>query len=89
MMKELLKFTCEICGNDFVGNRGGLRYCSDFCRKVARNQNRRDDYRRTHKGKRDGDGCPYNVGLVCDDPKCSTCGWNPDVKAKRMQQIGV
>jgi endogenous inhibitor of DNA gyrase (YacG/DUF329 family) len=85
MMKELLKIKCDICGNRFIKYHSGMRYCSPQCRVIAKNQMRRDAY----VGKRSGGSCPYNVGLVCDDPKCSTCGWNPDVKAKRMQQIGV
>lgn len=32
--------------------------------------------------------CPYNEGVLCSHTAdCETCGWNPDVEAKRTEEI--
>ena len=35
--------------------------------------------------------CPHNEGVYCkyteDGEKCETCGWNPDVSARRLEDI--
>lgn len=31
--------------------------------------------------------CLYNNGVTCDNfTMCKTCGWNPDVKEKRLTE---
>ena len=31
--------------------------------------------------------CLYNNGVICDNfTMCKTCGWNPDVKEKRLTE---
>jgi len=31
--------------------------------------------------------CPFNHSLICDNRKCSKCGWNPKNKELREQRI--
>lgn len=45
--------------------------------------------------ERDDNNCPFNSGVDCcggtpsprgPDWKCSRCGWNPDVRARRVRK---
>ena len=31
--------------------------------------------------------CRYNWQVQCNRKKCSTCGWNPEVEAKRKEAL--
>ena len=71
---------CLLCGAEFVKTRPGKKYCSRKCAVVAA---------RRAKFKRDKDetvSCPHNVDVLCNYPKCNSCGWNPVVAKARLKK---
>ena len=77
------EFTCIVCGEKGVDKSPGQdrKFCSLNCSAI-------------HWRKARGIGlnderppCLYNEGVVCTNPKCSSCGWNPEVAKKRMEAV--
>lgn len=31
--------------------------------------------------------CRFNSGVSCGEYKCNNCGWNPEVNARRVEEI--
>lgn len=81
---EYREFYCVVCGAkaiDYSTTRS-KKYCSDECAQ--------EQYRRNR-----GIGtniktalCKYNIAIGCPERKCSSCGWNPKVEAKRKEALG-
>ena len=74
------EFICEYCGKKAIAtNNGGKeqKYCSKECRELARK--RLEGWC--------GDACPHNNEVLCTDPKCENCGWNPLVEKKRKEAL--
>ena len=79
---KVREFYCENCGKFTIStNKGGKeqRFCSESCRKKARQKS---------EGWC-GDVCPYNGEVLCADPKCETCGWNPSVEKMRKDALAI
>lgn len=78
-MKE---FICEYCGKKAISTaRGGKqqKYCSNECRVLGIKR----------RGGWCGDACPHNPEVLCTDPDCDKCGWNPEVEKKRKEALEV
>ena len=63
--------TCEFCGKVFETQRNAA-CCSNRCWERARRQTW---------------ACPHNEQLVCQFKDCHRCGWNPEVEARRKDQL--
>ena len=77
------EFNCAVCGVKAIDRSPtqSRLYCSDSCCYKAY---------RINKGIVKGfvtQPCIHNVGVLCDRHKCSTCGWNPRVEAKRKEAL--
>ena len=83
-MKKIL--VCPICDKEFVETRPGRKYCSHRCASIFANRVRREKRRQAVKKCRII--CKYNNGIVCDERKCESCGWNPDVAKRRSECYG-
>ena len=73
---------CKECGKKFKGNRAGLKYCSDKCRR--KQNNRRREINRRHK-LRDNGEIHWDITLdklVKRDKRiCHICGEKVDMEA--------
>lgn len=78
-MKE---FTCLFCGAKGIDNSrtGTRKFCNENCAAAhwRAEQGIGDDQR---------ERCLFNEGVVCDQHRCSNCGWNPAVAQKRMEAL--
>lgn len=79
------EFTCVVCGAKAVDRSPAQKkmYCSDSCAWKG--------YRVSHGIGTSGfvtPDCIYNDSVECKIHKCSTCGWNPRVEAKRKEALG-
>ena len=43
----MYKKKCKLCGNDFIAKHNNTKYCSDTCRRIASNQQKRN-WRQKH-----------------------------------------
>ena len=79
------EFYCECCGAKAIDRSPGQtkKYCSESCAQKMY-------YRRNFaiESGEDQPSCVYNREIGCKRRKCSTCGWNPKVEAKRKEALG-
>lgn len=82
--------SCLYCGEEFVTDNNGRRYCCKTCANRG-GEKAIEDYDPTldwEKTSEEGKWmCPYSMGVACSARKCSTCGWNPEVAEARNQKI--
>jgi endogenous inhibitor of DNA gyrase (YacG/DUF329 family) len=94
MKQNIVDWTCPLCGDViriYASQAETRRFCSRRCYGISQ--------RSTTEEKKDYDDsiswfrehrryvCPYQENVGCDVRHCSTCGWNPEVKAKRDEEI--
>lgn len=80
--QKMKEFTCIVCGAKGIdtSHSQNKMFCSLECKNYH--------WRRTHgQGESEYERCVYNDGVMCDDPNCKRCGWNPDVTKRRMGAI--
>ena len=73
------EFTCVICGEMGVdrGYRQDARFCSRTCRNYYFNNRKLPQ-------------CKHNAAIICEEQtseNCENCGWNPEVRKVRIDQI--
>lgn len=78
------EFYCECCGAKAIDRtyNQSRKYCSSGCAQKM--------YYRRNFAACDGEDyptCVYNREIGCKRRKCSTCGWNPTVEAKRKEAL--
>ena len=74
---------CIECGARIETKHKGRLYCNQLCQEKYRWRKRQKP---THE--REGRMCRFgNEGLVCDQIGCDSCGWNPEVAARRIEKI--
>ena len=73
------KFTCVVCGKEFLSERLGRLHCSKRCNKFA--------FRNRHLPETRNPQyiCNYNEGVDC---RRKSCGWSPDVIKERLRRLG-
>lgn len=70
---------CKNCGETFHANRMDAVFCGRSCHaKYCRKECKSEPIVKVR--------CPYNEGVECMRVKCETCGWNPDVAKRRMEE---
>lgn len=83
--KYYREFNCAVCGKKAIdmSPTGTRKYCSVSCAEKAF---------RISKGIGTSGfttpSCIHNDAVECQIHKCSTCGWNPRVEAKRKEALG-
>lgn len=65
---------CPICGKPVNRKRGNAVYCSPSCAKKANTVTDLTD-------------CPYGSWLRCRERNCATCGFHPEVEARRKKAL--
>lgn len=93
-MKKFVDWTCPVCGDVlkiYPSEALSRKFCSKRCYGLSQ--------RSIPKKKVDHDDsiywvwdngrfvCPYAEAVSCEVRHCSKCGWNPEVKAKRDEEI--
>ena len=81
---ELREFICLNCGTKGIDKSvtKNKKFCDMHCSQAY--------YYKKKSGKLYADPvlpCIYNREVRCDQKKCSTCGWNPDVEEQRKAAI--
>lgn len=81
---ELREFICLNCGAKCVdtSRTKNKKFCDMHCNQAY--------YYKKKRGKLEAAPvlpCIYNRQVQCDQQKCSTCGWNPDVEQKRKEAL--
>ena len=84
-MEKIETSVCAICGMEFEKRRPDMKYCSRRCAKIYANRAIRA--RKRGEILECGTDCPHNSALICKDPKCDTCGWNPTVAKRRLATL--
>ena len=71
----MAKFYCRQCGTLVVTKPGDRRmvYCSDACHRQG-------------NCNYEPFSCIHNDGVQCLEMRCSSCGWNPKVAQRRLEQ---
>jgi hypothetical protein len=74
------EFTCVECGAKGIdrGPRQNAKYCSPKCN----NRHRKRKLRAVEQFE-----CKHNEGVICNNQKCDSCGWNPEVQKVREEKI--
>ena len=70
--------------------RRNQQYCGRACASRSRTLPKMDAFEQPVewvKVSEDPSDCPYAEGLNCTERKCGTCGWNPEVAQKRLEQF--
>ena len=70
---------CPVCGREFATNHDRI-CCSERCTRVRRTKKQRDEYQEIAQ-------CPYNEGVMCNEDRCESCGWNPVVSEERVRKF--
>ena len=76
---------CPQCGTEFVKTRANKQCCSHRCAAIL--ADRAAKARKREEIAERGSDCPYNDALICKEPKCDTCGWNPLVAKRRLATL--
>ena len=74
--------TCPQCGTKFPKTRIDKIYCSKKCRAILKNREMRAA--KKEESVELLTGCPYNEALECTKRQCDSCGWNPVVAERRL-----
>ena len=73
------EFICAVCGTKAIDNSTtqNKKFCSKSC-QWKYHEHKRDKCVETE--------CKYNSGVLCGNPQCENCGWNPVVEKARMSK---
>lgn len=87
-----LKMNCRFCGREMLvrSTERNRLYCGRSCASRSRTLPKEyafDQPVEWVKVSEEPSDCPYAEGLNCTERKCGTCGWNPEVAQKRLEQI--
>ena len=74
------EFTCIECGKKAIDKSPtqNKKFCSMLCQWR---------YNERKRSKPEEQACKYNDGVLCANPKCEKCGWNPIVEKKRKEKL--
>lgn len=81
-MRHIEIVTCANCGEKFEARSKSAKYCSHSCANHAYHLRRGKKKRKTEYG-----GCPHNVNVKCRVHMCDSCGWNPEVAQRRLDNL--
>lgn len=75
------EYVCARCGK-IVASTCYRRFCSKECSEA---------YRKNLYGwgTNSGEPCLYNQGVNCGIHQCESCGWNPEVEARRKEAFAI
>lgn len=76
------EFVCKECGAKGIDHSAGQNKV--FCGRKCQNRWYERNYKRA---SREGLPCVFNEGVACCERKCESCGWNPEVAKKRMEEL--
>lgn len=82
---EYREFICLYCGTKGIdrSNTKNRKFCDYTCQHAYNCKKKRGKL-----DKAPTNPCIYNMAVMCDLQKCSTCGWNPKVEQKRKEALG-
>ena len=80
----MYKIICAHCGAEVETKYKKQIFCDKLC--LARHH--RAMNKMGLREPKQESVCRYNDGVVCEDQKCGTCGWNPKVSKKRGVRNG-